>query len=650
VVGAVRIPSDGQANPIDVTQALAKGARMKGARIFEQVKVTRIVRERGAIRAVETTQGTIRTDRVVLCTGMWTRELAASIGVNVPLHACEHFYVVTDEVPGVGADLPMLRDYDACTYYKEDAGKLLFGIFEPNAKPWGMDGIPEEFCFDELPHDFEHFEPFLERAMQRIPALGDVGIRKFFCGPESFTPDNRYYIGAAPGLGGCFVAAGLNSTGIQSAGGIGKVLAEWIVEGRPPPDLWEVDIRRSLPFESNSRFLRERVGESLGLLYAMHWPFRQYETARGVRRSPLHEQLRAKGACFGSAFGWERPNWYAPAGTTPEYRYSFERQNWFEHAAAEHRAVREGVGLLDLSSFSKFRLQGADAARVLDEICTNAVTVRDERIVYTPWLNERGCIEGEATVMRRAADDYLIFTAGEFQVRDFEWLCTHVPADARATLTDVTSGYAIVAVMGPRSRALLATLTRADLSTAAFPFGASREIELGYARVIASRITYVGELGWELCIPTEYAAGVFEAIDSAGAAVGLVPVGMHAMNSLRIEKGYCHYGHDISDTDTPLEAGLMFAVRMDARRRFIGQAALERQLAQGPRKRLVQFLLEDPAPLIYHNEPIWRDDERRVDDDWVLGGRYAIEIAGVRYPARAALTPLYDPDGRRIKA
>ncbi|MGE0702794.1 MAG: FAD-dependent oxidoreductase [Vicinamibacterales bacterium] len=676
VVGAVHIPSDGQANPIDLTQALAKGARMRGARFFEHVKVTRLIREGQAIRAVETTDGTVHADRVVLCTGMWTRDLAASVGVHVPLHACEHFYVVTDEVAGVGSKLPVLRDYDACTYYKEDAGKLLLGIFEPNAKPWGMDGIPEDFCFDELPDDFEHFEPFLQTAMRRIPALADTGIRKFFCGPESFTPDNRYYLGKAPGLSNCFVAAGLNSIGIQSAGGIGKVLSEWIVEGAPPPDLWEVDLRRGMPFESNRRFLRERVRESLGLLYGMHWPFRQYETARGVRRSPFHDRLAAMGACFGTAFGWERPNWFAPPGTAPVYRYSFGRQNWFEHSAAEHRAVRENVGLLDLSSFAKFRLNGADAARVLDRVCTNEVDVAPGRIVYTPCLNEKGTLEAEITVVRRAADDYLIFTAGEFQVRDHEWLRSHLTPDDRASLTDVTSGYAILAVMGPRSRELLQALTPADLSNAAFPFGASREIELGYAYVLASRITYVGELGWELCIPTEYAAGVFDAVVEQGRGFGLVGVGMHAMNSLRIEKGYCHYGHDISDTDTPAEAGLLFAVRRDKAGGFVGRDALERQLKDGIRKRLVQFVLEDPSPLLYHNEPIWRDDaivgyvrsgmyghtlgaavglgyvarDALVDDRYVMAGRYEIEIAGTRYAARPSLAPLYDPGNERIRS
>ena len=676
VVGAVHIPSDGQANPIDLTQALAKGARARGARILENVKVTRLLRQGQSVTQVETSQGVIVADRVVLCTGMWTRDLAASIGIHVPLHACEHFYIVTDDIAGVGPSLPVLRDYDACTYYKEDAGKLLLGIFEPKARPWGAAGIPEEFSFDELPSDFEHFEPFLQSAIHRIPVLADTGIRKFFCGPESFTPDNRYHLGKVPGLDNCFVAAGLNSIGIQSAGGIGKVLSDWIVEGAPPPDLWEVDVRRGMPYESNRRFLRERVSESLGLLYSMHWPFRQYETARGVRRSPFHAQLAAHGACFGSAFGWERPNWFAPPGIQPVYEYSYGRQNWFEHSAVEHRAVRDQVGIVDLSSFAKFQIAGPDAARFLNRVCTNELDVPCDRIVYTLCLNDKGTIEAEITVVRCAPDDYLVFSAGEFQVRDHEWLRSHVEVGERVTISDVTSGYAILAVMGPCSRDLLQTLTPADLSNGAFPFGDSRQVELGYTFVRASRISYVGELGWELCIPTEYAASVLDIVLDAGRDSGLRMVGMHALNSLRIEKGYCHYGHDISDTDTPLEAGLQFAVRHDKPGGYIGYEAMQRQLHNGIRKRLVQFVLEDPRAMLYHNEPIWRDDalvgyirsgmyghslgaavglgyvvrEALIDDHYILSGKYEIEVAGTRYAATPSLKALHDPGNERIKA
>ena len=676
VLGGLFIPSDGQANPIDVTRALARGARAGGALIREGVAVTAIAHDGERVTGVETGAGTVAAQAVVLCAGMWTRDLAASVGVRVPLHACEHFYVMTDPIEGATPDLPVLRDYDAGAYYKEDAGKILLGAFEPVAKPWGMEGIPADFCFDQLPDDYEHFEPVLMQALQRMPALADAGIQTFFCGPESFTPDVRYHLGEAPGLAGCYVAAGFNSIGIQSAGGAGRVLADCIKTGRPLVDMWDVDLRRALPFQTNGRYLRERVSETLGLLYDNHWPFRQYATARGVRRSPFHDRLAARGACHGEAFGWERPNWYATPGTEPRYEYSFGRQNWFDLSAEEHRAVRDGVGLLDQTSFAKFRLQGRDAAKALGRISANEVDVPRDRIVYTQWLNDQGGIEADLTVTRLGHDDYLIVTSGEFQVRDDRWLRRHIPEGAHAVLTDVTSGLAVLGVMGPRARDLLRALSPDNLANDAFPFGTSREIELAQAYVRAARITYVGELGWELYIPTEFAAGVYDALVEAGAGAGLRHVGMHAMNSLRIEKAYRHYGHDITDADTPLEAGLGFAVRLDKAQPFIGRDALLRQREQGVRQRLVQFLLEDPEPLLYHNEPIWRDGALcgyvrsamyghtlgaavalgyvehadGVDEDHVNAGRYEIEVAGVRYPAKASLRPLYDPRSSRIRA
>ncbi|PPR21470.1 MAG: 4-methylaminobutanoate oxidase (formaldehyde-forming) [Alphaproteobacteria bacterium MarineAlpha10_Bin2] len=676
VLGAVHIPSDGKANPVDVTQALAKGARTGGALIREDCKVLAIRHDGERVTGVETDAGEITADAVVLCAGMWTRDLAASIGVNVPLHACEHFYIMTEAFDGVTPDLPVLRDYDACAYYKEDAGKILLGAFEPNAKPWGMDGIPEDFSFDELPEDFDHFEPILTQAMHRMPALADVGIQTFFCGPESFTPDVRYQLGEVPELANCFVAAGFNSIGIQSAGGIGQVLAEWIRDGRPPPDLWEVDIRRNLPFQGNKKYLRERVSETLGLLYAMHWPFHQAETGRGVRRSPVHDRLVARGACHGVAFGWERPNWFAPEGTEARYQYNYGRQNWFDPSAEEHRAVRGAVGLLDQCSFAKFRLQGRDAWRILGQVAANHVDVAPGKVIYTQWLNEQGGIEADLTVTRLADDDFLIVTSGEFQVRDFHWLKRRIPKDAHAVLTDVTSGLSMLGLMGPRARDLLQSLSPDDLSNDAFPFGTSREIELGFATVRASRISYVGELGWELYIPSEFTTGVWDVLVEAGESYGLRQVGMHAMNSLRIEKAYRHYGHDITDADTPLEGGLGFAVKFDKPGGFVGREALKRQKEAGLNKRLVQFLLGDPDPMLYHNEPIWRDGNLAgyvrsamyghtlgaavalgyvenpdgVDAEYVNSGTYEIEIAGVRYPATASLRPLYDPKSERIKA
>ena len=674
LLGGLHIPGDGYANPTDVTLALAAGARAAGARIVEEAPVTTIRTAGGRVVGVTTDQGDIDADCVVLCAGMWTRELAGSIGVNVPLHACEHYYVRFDAVEGLDAHMPVVRDYDAISYFRYDAGKLIVGVFEPKARPWGMDGIPEDFCFDEVAVNHEHFEPLLRGARERMPALRSAEVVQFFCGPESFTPDVRYHVGQAPECENCFVAAGLNSIGIQSAGGIGKVVAEWILEGKPPADLWEVDVRRNMPFQGNRKYLRERVSESLGLLYAMHYPYRQFETARGVRRSPLYDRLEAAGACHGELAGWERPNWYAPAGVPASYEYSYGRQNWFDYSAAEHRAVRENVGLFDQSSFAKFRLEGRDAARVLNRVCANDVDVPPGRIVYTQWLNERGGIEADLTVTRLAEDSFLIVTAATSEVRDFHWLKAHIPSDAHCVLVNVTSALSVISLMGPNSRALLQSLTPANLANEAFPFATSREIEVGYGLVRASRITYVGELGWELYVPTEFAAGVYDEIVAAGEAFDLVHAGFHALDSLRIEKAYRHWGHDITDQDSPLEAGLGFAVRFDKPGGFIGREALLGQKESGIAKRLVQFRLRDPQPLLYHNEPIWLGDEiagyvtsgnhghtlgaavglgyvrmSLLPDFPELPDRFEIEVAGVRFPAEASVRPMYDPAGQRVR-
>jgi 4-methylaminobutanoate oxidase (formaldehyde-forming) len=674
VIGGIYIPSDGYANAVDVTQALAKGARRGGAQIFQDTKVTSILHDGRRVSGVETTQGRIAADYVVLCGGIWTRDLAAAIGVTVPLHACEHYYVLFQDVPGLSTDLPVLRDYDHCSYFKYDAGRLLVGAFEPQARPWGAGGIPDDFSFGEIEGDFSHFEPVLLDAMQRVPALEKAGIQKFFCGPESFTPDVRYQLGESPALANCFVAAGLNSIGLQSAGGIGKVVSEWIRDGHPPPDLWEVDVRRNMPFQINRKYLQARVSETLGLLYATHWPFRQYESARGVRKSALHDRLARVGACFGEAFGWERANWYAPPGVEPKYEYSYGRQNWFEYSAREHRAVRSAVGLFDQSSFAKFRLEGDDATRVLNRVCANDVAVAPGKIIYTQWLNERGGIEADLTVTRLSDSAYLIVTGAETETKDFGWLQRHLDPGAHCVLTNVTSAMGVMSLMGPRARELLQSLTPNDLSDRAFPFATSRTIELGYALVRASRITYVGELGWELYVPTEFMLDVYDTLVTAGVNYGLVHAGYHALNSLRIEKAYRHWGHDLTDEDTPLEAGLAFAVQFDKAGGFIGREALLRQQQSGVRKRLVQFKLKSPEPLLYHNEPIWRGDSivgsirsamyghslgaavglgyvsvPQGGTDAIGADDYDIEIAGIRCPASASLRSMYDPQNECIK-
>jgi 4-methylaminobutanoate oxidase (formaldehyde-forming) len=645
-------------------------------RILEDVAVTNIRCAGGRVTGVTTSAGEVRAEVVINCAGMWAHEVGGWADVVVPLHAAEHFYIVTEPMSGLTPDLPILRDADACSYFKEDAGKLLVGWFEPRAKPWGASGIPENFAFEQLPPDLTHIEPLFAAAMRRVPALAEAGVQVFFNGPESFTPDDRYVLGEAPHVRGLFVAAGFNSIGIQSAGGAGKVLADWVLDGHPPFDLWDVDIRRFAPFQRNRRYLRERTTETLGLLYDMHWPFRQVETARGVRKSALHDRLAAGGACFGEVAGYERANWFAPPGVAARYEYSYGRQNWFEHSAAEHRAAREAVALFDQSSFAKFLVQGADAPAVLSRICANDIDVPVGRIVYTQWLNERGGIEADVTVTREAEERFLVVSSCATQERDLSWLTRGIPAGACASVCDVSSGYATLGLMGPRSRELLAKLTDADLSTAAFPFASSRVIDLGYARVRASRITYVGELGYELYMPTEFVQSVYDGLLEAGAPLGLRLAGYHAMNSLRMEKAYRHFGHDIGDEDSPLEAGLAFAVAWDKPGGFVGREALLRQRESAVRRRLVAVALHSPEPLLYHNEPVWRDGElvgricsamfghtlgvslglayvsasgAPLTREWLEAGRYEVEVATERVPARISVLPFYDPSGARVR-
>ena len=675
VVGGVWLPTDGQTDPVDTTQALAAAARKHGARIVEGVTVTGLIRERGRATGVLTGQGEVRAGAVLLAGGMWSRDFAHAHGVAVPLHAAEHFYLVTEPIAGLPRGLPVLRDPDHCIYVKEDAGKLLVGCFEPGAKPWGMDGIPEDFCFDQLPEDFDHFEPLLDAAVRRIPALRDAGIKLLFNGPESFTPDTRYILGEAPELPGLFVAAGFNSIGIQSAGGAGRAVADWIIDGTPGMDLWDVDIRRFAPFQANRRYLRERTTESLGLLYAMHWPHRQAETARGARRSALHDRLAAHGACFGEVAGWERANWFARDGQAPAYEYAYGRQNWHGVSGEEHHAARNAVALFDQSSFAKFLVQGRDACAVLDRLSTSRLDVPVGRVVYTQWLNERGGIEADLTVTRTAEHEFLVVTAAASHGRDWQHLRRHIPEAAHCFATDVTSAYAVLGLMGPRARAVLAAVSDDDVSNAAFAFRTSREIAIGFAPVRATRISYVGELGWELYVPAEFAPHVFDRLLAAGAPHGLRLAGYHAINSLRLEKAFRHWGHDIDSDTTPLEGGLGFTVAWDKPGDWIGREALLRQRQAGIGRRLVQFRLDDPRAMLFHDEPIWRDGVRAgrvtsamfghtvgaavalgiVSGDApmsaaaVRAGRYEIEFAGARLPATGSLSPLYDPLGARVQ-
>lgn len=677
VTGAVYLDKDGQGDPANIALALAKGARQNGAKVLEGVKVTEIHTAGGRVSGVSWLRdgndeaGRIDADIVVNCGGMWAHEVGRMAGVNVPLHACEHFYIVTEAIEGL-TRLPVLRVPDECAYYKEDAGKMLLGAFEPNAKPWAMKGIPDDFCFDQLPEDFDHFEPILEDAVNRMPMLAEAGIHTFFNGPESFTPDDAYHLGEAPNLTGFWVCAGFNSIGIQSSGGAGMALAHWMEHGHPPFDIGDVDIRRMQPFQGNKTYLYERAKESLGLLYADHFPFRQMETARGIRRSPFHEHLKAQGAVFGEVAGWERPNWFADDGQKAEYEYSWKRQNWFENSKREHEAVRSNVGMYDMTSFGKIRVEGPDAEAFLNYVCGNDVSVPVGKITYTQFLNSRGGIEADVTVTRLSETAYVVVTPAATVQRELSWMRRHLQ-DHNVVVTDTTSGEGVLAVMGPNARKLLEKVSPHDWSNDNHPFGQAHEIELGMGLARAHRVTYVGELGWELYVSSDMAAHAFETLCEAGRDLDLKLCGMHMMDSLRIEKAFRHFGHDITEEDHVLEAGLGFAVKLN-KPDFVGREAVLRKKEQGLEMRMVQFRLKEPEPLIYHNEPVVRDGEivsyvtsgnyghtlggaiglgyvpckgESVVD--VLSSSYEIEIAGNRVAAEASLRPMYDPKSERVK-
>ncbi|KJZ18924.1 GcvT family protein [Loktanella sp. S4079] len=675
VKAGVYLPRDGQGDPANIALALAKGAKMKGAIVAEHTKVTQVRREGRRISAVdwqtEDESGSITCDMVVNCAGMWARDVGKMLGVNVPLHACEHFYIVTENIPNLG-QLPVLRVPDECAYYKEDAGKMLLGAFEPNAKPWAMDGIPEDFEFDQLPDDFDHFEPILEAAVNRVPMLGTAGIHTFFNGPESFTPDDAYHLGRAPEMDNVWVAAGFNSVGIQSAGGAGMALAQWMETGEKPFDLGDVDISRMQPFQGNRTYLFERSKETLGLLYADHFPFRQKATARGIRRSPFHQQLLDRGAVMGELAGWERANWFATGDQAPAYTYSWKRQIFFDNVAQELNAIRTNVGMYDMSSFGKIRVEGRDAMPFLNHICGGQMDVPIGKIVYTQFLNRHGGIEADVTVTRLSETAYLIVTPAATRLADQTWMQRHI-GDFNVVITDTTAAEAVLAVMGPNSRKLLEAVSPNDFSNATNPFGTAQEIEIGMAIARAHRLTYVGELGWEIYVSTDMAAHVFEVLHEAGQAFGLKLCGLHMMDAARMEKGFRHFGHDITCEDHVLEAGLGFAVKTD-KPDFIGRDAVLRKRDAGLATRLVQFKLNDPAPLLYHHEPIIRDGSfvgylssgayghhlgaaigmgyvpcTGETVDQLLASTFEIDIMGSRVSAIAQLGPFYDPKGTRTK-
>ena len=676
--GAIWLPRDGTANPTDVTQSLAKGARQLGVRIFERTRVIGMTMAGGIVTTVRTDQGDIETDIVVNCAGQWAKAIGAMAGVNVPLHSAEHFYVVTDQITGVDRMMPILRDPDGYTYMKEEVGGLVVGGFEPVAKPWvSPDRLPHPFEFQLLDEDWEHFEILMESALHRVPILQQTGIKKFYNGPESFTPDNQFILGRAPEVRNLFVGAGFNSVGIASAGGAGRALAQWIVGGEAPSDFVGVDIRRFAPFNGNNQWLRARVGEVLGLHYSVPWPNREFQSARPFRRSPVHHLVEAAGASFGSRMGWERPNFFAPKGQSPAIDYSWGKQNWIPWVDAEQRATRGAVAIFEQTSFGKLLVSGRDATDLLQWLCTADIDCSVGRAVYTGVLNERGTYEADVTVTRLAHNEYLWVTGSASINRDRDWISRHIGPEQQVSVTDVTGASAVFGVMGPRSRELLQSLSSADLSTDAFPFATSREIDLGMSTVRATRITYVGELGWELTVPAEFAVGVFELLTEAGREFGLANAGYYAINALRLEKGYRAFGTELNPDYGPVEAGLLFATKLSSDIDFLGRSAVESAKTAGVRRRLVSFILDDAGAMMWGGELLLRDgvgagqvtsaafgatigscvglayvwcpDGLVVTPDWINDGTWQVNIGGTIMGLRVQLSAPYDPKSERVR-
>ncbi len=676
IAGGMWVAEDGQVNPVDLCMAYAKGARAKGIRIVEGVGVANVDTAGDRVRAVQTLQGsTISCDAVVNCAGVWSRGLGALSGVPVPVQAAEHMYVVTEPIDGLPDPFPILRDLDARIYIKEDAGKLVLGGFEPNAKPWDAGSEEGSTPYLMFPDDWEQFEPFMAAGLHRIPQLSQTGIQHFMNGPEGFTPDTRQVMGESPFCDGYFVAAGFNSLGIVSSAGAGRVMAEWLVEGEPPVDVWEVDIARFAPHTATRSFLRERVAEAVGNQFDMHWPYKQMTTARDRRRTPLHDAHAARGAVFGAPADWERPLWFAESEDERKFSYGFGEQAWWKMAAREAECLQNRVGLIELTPFSKFLIEGRGACRHLQILCANDVDVAPGHIVYTQMLNRRGGIEADITVVRHAEECFCIFGGAATRFKDFAWLRRGVDDMGDAAINDVTTLYAVIGVMGPQSRELLSRLSDADFSADGFPYGTSRRLELGPTVVRASRVSFVGELGWEIYAPNEFAVHVHELLCDAGADLGLGHVGHFCVDSCRMEKGFRHWGHDIGPEDTPIEAGLGFAVSMDKNADFIGRDALLRQREKGLERRLLQFAVDGAHPLLLHDERILRDGkpagrttsgargfrtglslclgyvdavpgERRED---TATGNYEVEVAGERFPLIVQHRAPYDAAGVRMR-
>ncbi len=674
ILGAAWLPHDGKVIPKEVPIALARGAISRGAAIFENIRVQGIESKDGRVTAVTTDQGSIKADYVVLCGGMWTRELGLRCGVTIPLYPVEHHYVVTEPLPGAFDELPVGRDPDLCIYFRGEGEGVMLGAFQESSKPWMVNKVPEKFSFELLKPDWKKFSVPLANGKHRIPALADCKFAKFVNGPESFTPDNNFILGEAPEMRHLFVAAGFNSVGIASAGGAGKYLAEWMLAGEPTLDLWSVDIRRFAPWANNRTFLRKRVTEVLGLHYQMAWPNREMESGRNLRKTPLHDRLARHGACFGSKNGWERPNWFATGGVKPVAEYSFGRQNWFDCHAREHRACRESVAIFDQTGFSKFLFKGPDALNVLQRLCGAEMDVPPGKAVYTGMFNTRGTFESDITAIRLDRDEFYLISGTSQTTRDQNWIRRNLRAGEQAALTDVTEAFSVIGVMGPNSRALLDRVTDTDLSNQAFPFGTAQVMEVGMATVRAVRITYVGELGWELHVPVSQAVLVYESLMKAGKKFDAFNAGHYAINSLRLEKAYRAWGADISPDDTALEAGLGFAIGWKKSAPFLGKDALLAQKQAALKRQLVTFVLQDPGPMLWGSEPIYRNGEAvgyttsgsyghtlgaavgmgyvkcqdGVTPEFIRDGHYEINVSGTRFPAVPHLKAPYDPERKRI--
>jgi len=681
LVGAVRMPYDGQANPIDVTQALAKAARMEGARIIEHTPVKKILIKNKSIIGVETNEGIIKCEYIVLAAGMWSRQIGKSINISIPLYPDEHFYILTEPIEGLSKNLPVLRDYNNCLYIKEDAGKLLVGLFEPNAKPAFTKDfrVPDDFSFGTFPDDWDHFEPYMMAAIKRIPVLEKAGIRQFLAGPESFTPDNNYMLGEIPEINNFFVCCGFNSIGLASAGGAGKITAEWIINGGIQEDLFSLDVTRFEPFQSETKYVVERATESLGNLYAMHWPYKQFKTSRNIKLLPYHKELEMKGACFGVGAGYERPVWYAKNNEKPEYNYSFYYQNWYPAAERESVTTRKNVALFELTPFAKFELKGKNAHKELQIICSNNISNIEGKTTYTQMLNKHGGIEADLSITCFKENEFMITTGSAVRYHDKHWIQKNINFDSQLEFKDVTENFAVIGIMGPNSRKLMASLSLENFETSHFPFGTGKHIFINGEKVWAQRLSFVGELGWELFIPIVSATKVYKFITLTGEQFNLNHAGLHAMDILRMEKGYLHWGHDISPEETPFQVGLNMFVSLKKTENFNGRNIMEQQSQNGTNKKLVYLtLLKEKSPgnpLILHEEPIYMDNKIAgktssgqysfnynksismghitLGDNFELNEikdrKFEIEVAKKRYEAQLNLQPLHDPKNILIK-